>query len=77
MQDNQHLVALVNGVQIQDDAGLRKLLKGKSIESIQASCEGDTAVIFISTWLKDYSAEKRNDVITISVNKSGKIKTSG
>jgi hypothetical protein len=72
-QDNQQLVALVNGAQIQDNARLKELLTGKSVESISAGCEDDTAVIFINTWLKNHEAPERKGVLTIRVDKAGTV----
>lgn len=71
---NPNLSALVNGAYIHTDQDLVKRLQGKVIESISAGCQGDTAVIFIDTYIPDGGGdiESRKGHIMIYVDKTGR-----
>ena len=71
---NPNLSALVNGAYIHTDQDLVKRLQGKVIEAISAGCQGDTAVIFIDTYIPDGGGdiESRKGHIMIYVDKAGR-----
>ncbi len=71
---NPNLSALVNGAYIHTDQDLVKRLQGKIIEAISAGCQGDTAVIFIDTYIPDGGGdiEARKGHIMIYVDKAGR-----
>ena len=71
---NPNLSALVNGAYIHIDQDLVKRLQGKVIEAISAGCQGDTAVIFIDTYIPGGGGdiESRKGHIMIYVDKTGR-----
>ena len=73
-KSNPNLSALVNGAYIHTDQELVKRLQGKIIEAISAGCQGETAVIFIDTYIPDGDGdiESRKGHIMIYVDKTGR-----
>lgn len=67
----------VNGSHLQDDARVIELLANKSIESVSASCEGNTVVVFLQTWADTGDTATAKGTITIHVNVEGAITSVG
>ncbi len=67
----------VNGHYIQDDPRLSNELRGKNIEQVQASCEGDHTAIFLLTFQPGASEEFPSRRVMIQIDRSGKVGSVG
>ena len=64
----------VNGAYLQQDSKVAPLLLGKNIESVAASCDGGTTIIFLRIWSFEQQQEA---TVTIHVDDSGKVVSAG
>ena len=71
---DKQLTLWVNGAYLQNDPKLAPLLSGKSVQSVSASCDGGTTVIFIGTWRAN---EGKEELVTVHVNQAGQVVSAG
>ena len=68
--EQTHFTLWVNGSYLHNDPKVASLLSGKNLESVAASCDGDTTVIFVTTW--DVQPQQKS-IVTIYVDRAGKV----
>jgi hypothetical protein len=71
------LTLWVNGKYMQDDLLVATGLRGKNIEQLQATCEGDSTLIILRTFDSDAPSAIQQQWFQISVDRAGKVTSAG
>lgn len=71
------LTIWANGRYLHEDAGLAQALAVRHIEQVQASCEGDTTVLFIETFEPSRGEGRMLRMLTVYVDRAGTARLAG
>lgn len=71
------LTLWVNGQYVQEDPMVSAGLRGRNIEQLQASCEGERTLLILRTFDPSASGEARLQWFSIHVDRAGKVMSAG
>lgn len=70
-ESSRRLTLWVNGRYLQDDPALAAALRGKNIEQLQASCEGDNTLLILRTFAPDADEPAALGWVQVHVDRAG------
>lgn len=68
---NRALTLWVNGRYLQDDPAVAAALRGRNVEQLQASCEGDNTLLFLRTFEPGAAEDSKLQWLHIAVDRAG------